>query len=306
MKEKVLITGANGHLGKKLILASDEYDICALVRSEKAERDLMNFIEGHSIKNVEIVKGDYLDVSTMKQLVSSYRYVVHLVGIIKENKQNNFDLVHKQTTEALIEALKDSKVEKICYISILGSKENSGNACFSSRGYAEKLFLKSAIPSLILQTPMVLGEGDNASRAILKNALSKFNFTFRKLSLEQPIYAGDVIKAIKIDINRTFTGEMSPNGIKILAGPISLTREELTQKVAKLKGVKVKVFSLPLLLGYALAGIAEILLPNPPISKAMLEVLDHDDNVDPLPACSELDIRLTPLESMLESIVFFK
>jgi len=55
-----------------------------------------------------------------------------------------------------------------------------------------------------------------------------------------------------------------------------------------------------------LAGIAEILLPNPPTSKAMLEVLDHDDNVDPLPACSELDIRLTPLESMLESIVSFK
>ena len=82
MKEKVLITGANGHLGKKLILVLNEYDICALVRSEKAERDLMNFIEGHSIKNVEIVKGDYLDVSTMKQLVNSYRYVVHLVGII--------------------------------------------------------------------------------------------------------------------------------------------------------------------------------------------------------------------------------
>ena len=71
MKEKVLITGANGHLGKKLILASDEYDVCALVRSEKAERDLMDFIEGHNKKNVEIVKGDYLDVSTMKQLVSS-------------------------------------------------------------------------------------------------------------------------------------------------------------------------------------------------------------------------------------------
>ena len=306
MKEKVLITGANGHLGKKLILASDGYDICALVRSEKAERDLMNFIEGHNKKNVEIVQCDYLDVSTMKQLASSCRYAAHLVGIIKENGQNNFDLVHKQTTKVLIEALKDSKVEKICYISILGSKEDSRNACFSSRGFAENLFLKSNTPSLILQIPMVLGEGDYASTALIKNALSRFNFTFRKVSLEQPFYAGDIIKAIKIDINKTFTEVKSPNGIKILAGPISLTREELTQKVAQLKGVKVRVFSLPLFLGYALAKIAEILLTNPPTSKAMLEVLDHDDNVDPLPACSELDIQLTPLESMLESIVSFK
>ena len=306
MEDKVLITGANGHLGKKLILESEEYDICALVRSEKAQSDLMNFIEVHRIKNVEIVKCDYLDVTTMKQLTSSCGYLVHLVGIIKENGQNNFNLVHKQTTEVLIKALKDSKVEKTCYISILGSKQDSKNICFSSRGFAENLFLKSDIPSLILQIPMVLGEGDYASKALLKNTLSKFNLTYRKLSLEQPIYAGDIIKAIKIDINRTFTGVISPNGIKILAGPISLTREELTKKVAKLIGVRVRIFSLPLFLGYSLAGIAEILFTNPPISKAMLGVLDHDDNIDPLPACNELGIELTPLDSMLESTISVK
>ena len=303
MKEKVLITGANGHLGKKLILASDEYDICALVRSEKAERDLMNFIEGHSIKNVEIVKGDYLDVSTMKQLVSSYRYVVHLVGIIKENKQNNFDLVHKQTTGALIEALKDSKVEKICYISILGSKEDSRNACFSSRGFAENLFLKSNTPSLILQIPMVLGEGDYACEALKKNALSRINFTFRKLSLEQPIYAKDIIDVINIDINRTLKENHSSIGIKALAGPTSLTREKLVMKAAKQLGVKVKVFSLPLFLGYTLARICGMLFSHPPITWAMLGVLDHDDDIDPLPSSKELGINLTALDEMLEETI---
>ena len=39
---------------------------------------------------------------------------------------------------------------------------------------------------------MVLGEDDYASYALKKNALSKLNFTFRKSSLEQPIYAGDI------------------------------------------------------------------------------------------------------------------
>ena len=301
MKEKVLITGANGHLGKKLILASDEYDICALVRSEKAERDLMNFIAGHNKKNVEIVKCDYLDVSTMKQLASSCRYAVHLVGIIKENGQNNFDLVHKQTTKVLIEALKDSKVEKICYISILGSKEDSRNACFSSRGFAENLFLKSNTPSLILQIPMVLGEGDYACEALKKNALSRINFTFRKLSLEQPIYAKDIIDVINIDINRTLKENHSSIGIKALAGPTSLTREKLIMKAAKQLGVKVKVFSLPLFLGYTLARICGMLFSHPPITRAMLGVLDHDDDIDPLPSSKELGINLTVLDEMLEA-----
>ena len=303
MKEKVLITGANGHLGKKLILASDEYDICALVRSEKAERDLMNFIEGHNKKNVEIVKCDYLDVSTMKQLASSCRYAAHLVGIIKENGQNNFDLVHKQTTKVLIEALKDSKVEKICYISILGSKEDSRNACFSSRGFAENLFLKSNTPSLILQIPMVLGEGDYACEALKKNALSIINFTFRKLSLEQPIYAKDIIDVINIDINRTLKENHSSIGIKALAGPTSLTREKLIMKAAKRLGVKVKVFSLPLFLGYTLARICGMLFSHPPITRAMLGVLDHDDDIDPLPSSKELGINLTALDEMLEATI---
>ena len=303
MKEKVLITGANGHLGKKLILASDEYDICALVRSEKAERDLMNFIEGHNKKNVEIVKCDYLDVSTMKQLASSCRYAAHLVGIIKENGQNNFDLVHKQTTKVLIEALKDSKVEKICYISILGSKEDSRNACFSSRGFAENLFLKSNTPSLILQIPMVLGEGDYACEALKKNALSRINFTFRKLSLEQPIYAKDIIDVINIDINRALKENHSSIGIKALAGPTSLTREKLIMKAAKQLGVKVKVFSLPLFLGYTLARICGMLFSHPPITRAMLGVLDHDDDIDPLPSSKELGINLTALDEMLEATI---
>ena len=305
MVEKVLITGANGHLGKKLILASKGYEVCALVRSVEAESDLKDFINGHSVQNVEIVKCNYLDLSVLRQLVLSCTYVVHLVGILKETKENNFDLVHKQTSEVLIEALLGSKVEKVCYISILGSKENSRNSCFSSRAYAEKTFLEAKIPSLVLQVPMVLGEGDYASTSLKKSAVSKINFTFRKLSLEQPVYAGDIIKAIKIDMDKTFSGTKSPSGIKILAGPTSLTREMLIQKVAKLMGVKVRVFSLPLALGYALSGVFKFLSANPPLSNAMLGVLDHDDDVDPLPACNELGIELKPLDSMLESIISF-
>ena len=79
--------------------------------------------------------------------------------------------------------------------------------------------------------------------------------------------------------------------------------QQLVKKTAELLKVKVKVFSLPLLLGNALATILEILFPNPPTSRAMLGVLDHDDNIDPKPACKELGIELTPLEEMLQRTI---
>ncbi|HIE49265.1 MAG TPA: NAD-dependent epimerase/dehydratase family protein [Gammaproteobacteria bacterium] len=303
MKERVLITGANGNLGKKFLLSISNLEICALVRSEKAENDLKIFVKANRVENVEIVKCDYLDLQTIKKLVSSCSYVLHLVGVIKENKNNNFDLVHKNTTKVLVEAIKGSKVKKICYISIVGANKESRNKCFSSRGTAERLFLNSDIPCLILQAPMILGEGDYASTALKKSALSKFNFTFRKSSLEQPIYAGDIIEAVKIDINKCLNEESSPSGITILTGPTSLTREQLVEKAAKLLKVKVKVISLPLFLGYTLARIFEMLSSNPPISGAMLGVLDHDDDIDPSSACRELEIELTALDKMLERTI---
>ena len=303
MKERVLITGANGNLGKKFLLSISNLEICALVRSEKAENDLKIFVKANCVENVEIVKCDYLDLQTIKKLVSSCNYVLHLVGVIKENKNNNFDLVHKKTTKVLVEAIKGSKVKKICYISIVGANKESRNKCFSSRGTAERLFLNSDIPCLILQAPMILGEGDYASTALKKSALSKFNFTFRKSSLEQPIYAGDIIEAVKIDINKCLNEESSPSGITILTGPTSLTREQLVEKAAKLLKVKVKVISLPLFLGYTLARIFEMLSSNPPISRAMLGVLDHDDDIDPSSACRKLEIELTALDKMLERTI---
>ena len=147
MRDKVLVTGANGNLGKKFILSKGDFDICALVRSEKAKNDLMSFVQAKGIQDVQIVKCDYLNVSLVKELASSCSYVLHLVGIIKENKHNKFDLVHKQTTKAVVEAINGSDIKKTCYISILGSKVSSRNTCFSSRGLAEKLFIDSDIPS---------------------------------------------------------------------------------------------------------------------------------------------------------------
>ena len=301
MKDKILVTGANGNLSKKFILSKGEMGVCALVRSEKAKDDLMSFIKANDIQDVQIVKCDYLDEQAIKELAKSCSYLLHLVGIIKENKDNRFNVVHKQTTKVLMEAIKGSGIKKCCYISILGAKEDSTNTCFSSRGFAEKLFLDSDIPSLVLQVPMVLGEGDYASEALKKNALSRINFTFRKLSLEQPIYAQDIIDVVNIDIKRALEEDHSPSGIKTLAGPTSLTREKLIMKTAKQLGVKVKVFSLPLFLGYTLAKICEMLVSKPPITQAMLGVLDHDDDIDPLPSSKELGINLTTLDEMLEA-----
>ena len=80
-----------------------------------------------------------------------------------------------------------------------------------------------------------------------------------------------------------------------------LTREDLIKKTAETAGVRVKVFSIPLSFGITLAWVFEKVFADPPITRDMLGVLDHDDNVDPKPTCKQLGIELTPLEEVLKT-----
>jgi hypothetical protein len=45
-------------------------------------------------------------------------------------------------------------------------------------------------------------------------------------------------------------------------------------------------------LGFVVAWIMQTLLSNPPLTTAMLGVLDHDDDIDPQPALQALQLSL--------------
>ena len=81
---------------------------------------------------------------------------------------------------------------------------------------------------------MVLGEGDYASGALLRRAAQARSFAFRPASLEQPIYAGDVITAIGQAATLKYAGGLD------LAGAESLSRRALLQRARHKAWVKVR------------------------------------------------------------------
>ena len=143
---------------------------------------------------------------------------------------------------------------------------------------------------------MVLGEGDYASFALLKQARSGFSLAIRPSSLEQPIYAGDVIKALIAVL------DSNPGGVMELAGPESLPRRELVKRAASVLGTSGPMLvGLPIGLGMFVAGLLQN-SANPPVTRAMLGVLDHDDDIDVGPACEKLGLSLTPLDDTIRHI----
>ncbi len=292
----ILITGANGNLGRRLLLELDKRKLPAraVVRSQRAA-DVIAKLDVETPVEVRIV--DYLDEAAMRSAVEGCQQIVHLVGIIRETAGSRYVDAHERTCEVVSKIAEDSGVRRIVYLSIVGTDVASANACLTSKAHAERALLDGSVPVLVLRVAMVLGEGDYASTALRGRARSRWNILLRSSSLEQPIYAGDMIAAILAGLD---AGDVDDVTIE-LAGPRVLTRGDLTRAAAHTLGRRTHIVSLPLWTGLLAAGLLELLSANPPVTRAMLGVLDHDDDVDPAPALERLGISLTPFDAMLEA-----
>ena len=89
-----------------------------------------------------------------------------------------------------------------------------------------------------------------------------------------------------------------------LAGPESLPRAELYRRAAAVIGRTTRVRSIPMFLGYTMAWFLELFMSAPPVTRAMLGVLDHDDDIDVTKALRILELdKLTELDAMLRKTV---
>ncbi|MFT4798078.1 MAG: hypothetical protein ACJAYE_000224 [Candidatus Azotimanducaceae bacterium] len=289
MSGRYAITGANGNLGVRSIVTLGVDHVRALVRSNRAKEELLKKFPALDVRIV-----DYTDADSLRVALEDRDVVVHLVGIIKETKLSSYVDAHERSCEALVASLPDT-IRSIVYLSIIGSEAHSHNACLASKGRAESILMAAPIDVTVLQVPMVLGEGDYASAALNRNASKSRAMTFRANSLEQPIYAGDVVAAI------IAAAQLDGTARYLLGGPESLSRRSLIERAAGLKGNNVKVISLPVGFGMMLAWIFER-FANPPVTRAMLGVLDHDDQIDSDQAIAALGITLTPLDTMLANV----
>lgn len=292
----IVVTGANGQLGRALLarLADQGHErVRALVRSERAKET----IEACGLSPApEIRIVDYTSPNEMEQALQGAEAVVHLVGIIKEMPGTRYVEAHEQTCHALALAASRSDVSRIVYLSILGSAPDSSNACLASKGRAETLLLDDRVATTVIRVPMVLGGDDPASASLRRQAqANKLRLVDGGRTLQQPIDARDVVTAILAAC------VMGPGRDLALdaGGPESLPHRTLVLRAARLYGNEPKISSLPMGLARAAVGLLDRFLSNPPVSRAMFDILQHDDRVDPDAFCEALGIELTPLDQTL-------
>jgi len=297
----VLVTGANGQIGRRLIErlahSNPRVPVRAVVRSKRAA-EVLEALPVEIRPEISVV--DYRDVVTLAEIARDCRYAVHLVGILKENSTSSYEDAHESSARAIADAAAAADLRRVVYLSILGSDPKSANACLASKGRAEQILLGAKTPALVLRVPMVVGPGDVTANIVRREALVRvLPLAAGGRARTQPIYAGDVVEAIVAGLERDGLDDL----ILDLAGLESLTQREFIERAARLYGRRPRVVSIPAgLLGF-IARLAERFLTNPPLTKSALEVILADDEVDPEPAQRKLGIELTPLDEILQRCV---
>ncbi len=288
---RILVTGANGHLGRRLVerLAYD-HDVIAVVRSQRALQTLSDFRCQSQIV-------DYTDSDGLTSVSLDCDCAVHLVGIIKRTENNTYSQAHELPCAALALAAEKAGLKRIVALSILGSNAESANGCFASRGISENILLRGSVPVTILRVPMVLGENDFASKSLQDKAKSRIAFTFRAASIEQPIYAGDVVNAICALVENPVEDEVLE-----LAGPESLSRRQLIQRSGTIMGTQPLILSMPVFLGKWMGRVLDLMMSSPPVTGDMIGLLDHDDDIDSIEVAEKLGIELTSLDVVLARV----
>ena len=114
MSEKVVVTGATGHIGNVLLreLQKQDYEVIAFV------------LKGEDTKCIEdlgcqIVYGDVQDMSSLKEAFKGAKMVFHLAGIIEIGSTNKKKLwqVNVEGTKNVWKACKEEKVKRLIYTS---------------------------------------------------------------------------------------------------------------------------------------------------------------------------------------------
>jgi NADH dehydrogenase len=298
--DSIVVTGANGQLGRALLsrLAQDgRTSVRALVRSESA-RDTILSLGLSPAPDIRIV--DYTSPKEMRAALEGARAVVHLVGIIKETPGSSYIAAHEQSCHALAVAASRSGIERIVYLSILGSAPDAKNPCLASKGRAESLLLENRAPTTVIRVPMVIGGDDPASASLRRQAQARSLWMIGGgRTLQQPIDARDVVRAIL----SACSAEPRRDLILDAAGPECISHRNLVLRAARLWNNEPKIKSLPISLVRFAVGILDRALRNPPVSRPMFEILQHDDRVDISQFCRVLDLELTPLDTTLADLI---
>lgn len=283
---KILLTGANGYIGLRLlpVLLEAGHTVVCLVR-DKRRFPLDDYVSGSGENGgIELVEGDLLEresLNAIPQDIDAAYYLVHSMG----SGKSNFPKLEETSARNFSEALNETIASQIIYLSgIINEEAETLSPHLSSRLNVEKVLQSADIPVTVLRASIIVGAG-SASFEIIRDLVEKLPVMIAPKWLRtrcQPIAIRNVLEYLTGVLENTAANNRTFD----IGGPEVLTYEEILMTYARVRNLKRFVIPVPFLTprlsSYWLYFVTTTSFP---LARNLVDSLTHDTT------CSESDIR---------------
>ena len=285
----VVVTGASGLVGSHLceVLVTGGWKIRAIVRdTNKAARRL-----GHL--PIEIRTGDIRNVADMRSALKGAGAVVHLAAIAIEKPGESYSSTNADATRVLIDSATAEGAQRFVHMSQNGSDSKSPYAFLRSKGVAQDLVQESNLRWTILRPSVIVGPEDefvNVLARLVRLSPLIFPLPGGGTARFQPIAVADVVRAIVKCLEDDSTVRRSYT----IGGPAPLTLRQMTERILIAMNASRSLVSVPVPALRPIVAIAQRMLPNPPVTTSLLDLLEVDNTTEPNDLREKLGIDPVP------------
>lgn len=236
---KILLTGANGYIGKRLLLelAEEGHLIVCCVR----DKNRFNPPQSAS-KNIEVIEVDFLKPETLSAIPKDIQGAYYLIHSMTGNKA--FKEMEVNAARNFKKAVEGTQLEHVIYLSGIVNEDQLSEH-LQSRLVVEETLGEGAYHLTTFRAGIIIGSG-SASFEIIRDLVEKLPLMIAPKWLKtkcQPIAVRDVLAFLKKGLHKK---ELYDKNFDI-GSPDVLSYKEMLMGYAKARGLWRKMMIVPVM-----------------------------------------------------------
>lgn len=234
---KILLTGANGYIGQRLIppLIEKGHEIICCVR------DAGRFFRQNKFKGLQVIEIDFLndDTNNLPADIDVAYYLIHSM-----EAAGDFSKKEEQAAKNFVRQIENTNCKQVIYLTGIVNEEKLSKH-LSSRLSVENILNQGKVPLTALRAGIIIGSG-SASFEIIRDIVEKLPFMIAPKWLNtkcQPIAIRNVIQYLTgvIAMESTYQHNYDITGNEVL------TYKQMLQGYAAVRKLKRTIITVPVM-----------------------------------------------------------
>jgi uncharacterized protein YbjT (DUF2867 family) len=287
----VALAGGSGFIGRAIArrLIAGGIHVRVLTRNPESARARLK------LPGVEFVAADIGNSASLMPALRGASSIVDAIqfdGYPVENPRRGltFERIDYGGVVALIEAAKQSGVDRFIYISGAAADEKSAHPGFRAKGRAERAIRESGLTYTIFRPSLIYGPEDKVVNGLARalRFAPIFGVPGTGRQKVQPVLVDDLAECVMLAVSGR-----GCNGTYEIGGPELMTFDEMMGAIMDASNHRRPLFHIPEGAMRAAGAVLEK-LPTPLLSRDAVTFVTADNACDIKPLVDEFEINLTP------------